>query len=230
MTTGYISADLYATFLFTGNPQDSKTGLYYYFSRFYDPVTGRFLTEDSYLGSVSNPTTQNRYIYVGDNPTNNVDPTGHILIFGGGGGIIPPVDTIGISGHVTTTTTTSQSCDENGCTTTMISATSESSDQSACITTTESYGNDGETITTSDGTTTVSVTTTSTGTIAISNDNGDLLLGCHAVLRVAMSVTSDPLLLLVAFGAIGPWGLVAWVAWEATALVLTTYICAHQSN
>jgi len=62
MTTGNISADLYATFLFTGKPQDSKTGLYYYFSRFYDPVTGRFLTEDSYLGSVSNPTTQNRYI------------------------------------------------------------------------------------------------------------------------------------------------------------------------
>ena len=47
--------------MFTGKPEDSQTGLYY-FSRFYDPVTGRFLTEDIAMASISNPTTQKSYI------------------------------------------------------------------------------------------------------------------------------------------------------------------------
>ncbi len=89
MTTGNISANLYATFLFTGKPQDSKTGLYYYFSRFYDPVTGRFLTEDSIAGTISNPSSQNRYIYALDNPTSNTDPSGHVSSYGCGCGTGP---------------------------------------------------------------------------------------------------------------------------------------------
>lgn len=36
--------------LFTGQEYDAETGLYYYKSRYYDADSGRFVTQDSYLG------------------------------------------------------------------------------------------------------------------------------------------------------------------------------------
>jgi RHS repeat-associated protein len=53
----------------SGAPQ---AGLYYYRARYYDPETARFLSEDP-ARSRSSPTL---YAYVGNNPTNRVDPTG----------------------------------------------------------------------------------------------------------------------------------------------------------
>ena len=41
-------------FKYTGKHQD-PTGLYYFGSRYYDPETGRFTTEDSVKGQLSNP-------------------------------------------------------------------------------------------------------------------------------------------------------------------------------
>jgi RHS repeat-associated protein len=63
-------------FMYTGNPQD-PTGLYYFGARFYDPTTGRFITEDSYNGSKYAPPSQNRYVYALDNPMKYVDENGH---------------------------------------------------------------------------------------------------------------------------------------------------------
>ena len=39
---------------------------------------GNFLTEDTYLGDISDPLTLNRYNYVKSNPLNYIDPTGYI--------------------------------------------------------------------------------------------------------------------------------------------------------
>ena len=49
-------------------------------ARFYNPVTGRFISQDSYSGNPYDPWTQHLYSYCGNNPINMVDPTGHFAI------------------------------------------------------------------------------------------------------------------------------------------------------
>ena len=71
-------------FMYTGKPHDSATGLYCLGARFYDPTTGRFVTQDSHPGSVADPMTLNLYVYARDNPERYVDPGGHIFIDEGG--------------------------------------------------------------------------------------------------------------------------------------------------
>ena len=58
-------------------PLDESTGLYYMGARYYDPSTGRFITEDTYAGKKSDPSSLNRYVYAEDNPMRYIDPTGH---------------------------------------------------------------------------------------------------------------------------------------------------------
>ena len=62
---------------YTGSILDDSTGLVYMNARFYDPSTGRFLSQDTYFGSAYQPWTQHLYSYCGNNPANYVDPTGH---------------------------------------------------------------------------------------------------------------------------------------------------------
>ncbi len=66
-----------AWFYFTGKKLDDESGLYYYGARYYDPLIGRFITADTIVQDPSNPQTLNRYAYCGNNPVNNIDPTGH---------------------------------------------------------------------------------------------------------------------------------------------------------
>ncbi|MDO8494517.1 MAG: RHS repeat-associated core domain-containing protein, partial [Deltaproteobacteria bacterium] len=65
---------------FTGQTQDEEDGLYFYKSRYYDPVLGRFIQPDALvLASASNPQTLNSYSYVLNNPLKYTDPTGHFV-------------------------------------------------------------------------------------------------------------------------------------------------------
>ena len=62
---------------FTGSVADAS-GLLYMNARYYNPATARFLSQDTYTGSASDPWTQHLYAYCNNNPVNMVDPTGHM--------------------------------------------------------------------------------------------------------------------------------------------------------
>jgi RHS repeat-associated protein len=59
-------------FQYTGRDSDPETGLRYYRARYYDSITGRFLSEDPVRFSAGN----DFYAYVGNGPTNFIDPSG----------------------------------------------------------------------------------------------------------------------------------------------------------
>lgn len=62
-------------FQYTGRELDPETSLYYYRARYYDPSAGRFLSEDplQFRGGQAN-----FYAYVGNDPSNWIDPRGWI--------------------------------------------------------------------------------------------------------------------------------------------------------
>ena len=60
-------------FQFTGRENEGLAGLYYYRARYYDPSIARFLSEDPIRGWYGQA---NFYAYVGNSPTNYVDPFG----------------------------------------------------------------------------------------------------------------------------------------------------------
>jgi RHS repeat-associated protein len=67
---------------YTGQYNDSLTGLDYYGSRYYDQVAGVFLSADTAHGNESGA---NPYAYVGGNPETKNDPSGQMPCAGGGG-------------------------------------------------------------------------------------------------------------------------------------------------
>ena len=62
---------------------DDSTGLLYLNARFYDPQTGRFISQDTYRGVPDNADTWHLYAYCANNPVNYVDPSGHLAISAG---------------------------------------------------------------------------------------------------------------------------------------------------
>lgn len=62
---------------YAGEFYDEETGLYYLRARYYNPYTGRFISEDSYWGEDANPLSLNLYTYAYNNPIMYVDPSGH---------------------------------------------------------------------------------------------------------------------------------------------------------
>lgn len=70
---------------YTGRRLENESELYYYRARFYSPILGRFLSPDP-SGYAASP---NLYVYVNNDPINNVDPTGHQTVdFGIGGNVV----------------------------------------------------------------------------------------------------------------------------------------------
>ena len=64
-------------YLYRGEQYDSDLGLYYLRARYFNPLTGRFLTKDASKRQPANPQTLHRYLYVGGNPIRVFDPTGY---------------------------------------------------------------------------------------------------------------------------------------------------------
>jgi len=67
-------------YLFTGEQYDPNIGFYYLRARYYLPQTGRFLTFDEYSGSINDPQSLHKYLYVYNNPVNNLDLSGNSVI------------------------------------------------------------------------------------------------------------------------------------------------------
>jgi RHS repeat-associated protein len=70
---GSASATTGQVFRYTGRRFDYETGLYYYRSRYYSPLIGRFLQTDS----VGYKDDLNLFAYVGNDPLNKSDPSGN---------------------------------------------------------------------------------------------------------------------------------------------------------
>jgi RHS repeat-associated protein len=66
------SGSLVNSFQYTGRELDPETGLYYYRARYYDPPSGRFLSEDPLRFGAG----VDFYPYVGNSPLNFRDPLG----------------------------------------------------------------------------------------------------------------------------------------------------------
>ena len=65
---------------YTGHIKDGDTGLVYMQARYYDPVIGRFYSNDPIGYIADNPVMSfNRYLYVNNNPYKYTDPSGQIL-------------------------------------------------------------------------------------------------------------------------------------------------------
>ena len=79
---------------FTGEQNDAA-GLVYLRDRYYDPSVGRFLNRDPFPAQATDTQMINRYVYVKNNPTNFVDPSGDILWL--------PALVLGIIGFLSTT-------------------------------------------------------------------------------------------------------------------------------
>ena len=70
-----ISEAVASPYAYTGREYDGESDLYYVRARYYDPQTGRFLSEDPIAFAAGDP---NLYRYVFNNPTNLTDPSGEI--------------------------------------------------------------------------------------------------------------------------------------------------------
>jgi RHS repeat-associated protein len=73
---------------------DSESGLQKVGARYYEPATGRWISQDSELiaGSVADSQAVNRYLYCGANPVATSDTNGH----GGGNGLAFVLVTLGL--------------------------------------------------------------------------------------------------------------------------------------
>ncbi len=76
-TTARIGESFDNEICYTGQVYDKETGLYYYNARFYNPEDGRFITQDTYRGDGTDPTTLHLYGYCGNDPINRTDSSGN---------------------------------------------------------------------------------------------------------------------------------------------------------
>ena len=62
---------------YCGEQFDETTGLHYLRARYMDTSTGRFISQDSYAGSISDPVSLHKYLYANSNPVTYSDPSGY---------------------------------------------------------------------------------------------------------------------------------------------------------
>lgn len=79
-TTGDSNLRELNPFRYRGYVYDEESGLYYLQSRYYDPLTGRFLNADdtAFLGATSTVLSANLFSYCENNPVINIDPWGYL--------------------------------------------------------------------------------------------------------------------------------------------------------
>ena len=67
-------------FLYRGEQYDADLGLYYLRARYYNPLTGGFLSRDPNEGQIKVPATLHKYLYAQGDPVNRADPKGRDAI------------------------------------------------------------------------------------------------------------------------------------------------------
>lgn len=65
---------------YTGHVYDKELGLHYMGARYYDPVVGRFMSNDPVGFVEGNPMSFNRYAYANNNPYMYYDPDGELPV------------------------------------------------------------------------------------------------------------------------------------------------------
>ena len=73
---------------YRGYYYDTESGLYYLNSRYYDPVTGRFVNADGYVSTGQDITGFNMFAYCGNNPVMYKDDSGESFSAAIGFGIL----------------------------------------------------------------------------------------------------------------------------------------------
>lgn len=74
------------SYKFTGQEEDSETGLYYYGARYYNADFARFMSQDPavyderFLEMLRDPQSFNSYAYVRNNPIKYIDPSGEYVV------------------------------------------------------------------------------------------------------------------------------------------------------
>jgi RHS repeat-associated protein len=77
-TERYTYGTMPTTYHFTGQRLESSFGLYFYNSRWYDPLIGRFIQPDTIIPQEQQGVQAwDRYAYSYGNPIKYIDPTGH---------------------------------------------------------------------------------------------------------------------------------------------------------
>ena len=68
-------------YLYRGEQYDPDLGLYYLRARYYNPLTGRFMSRDPYDGSTILPVTLHKYLYASGDAVDRIDPRGRADLF-----------------------------------------------------------------------------------------------------------------------------------------------------
>jgi RHS repeat-associated protein len=63
-------------FLYRGEQYDSDLGLYYLRARYYNPLTGSFMSRDPEDHALTDVREVHKYLYAGGDPVNGIDPNG----------------------------------------------------------------------------------------------------------------------------------------------------------
>ncbi len=79
-TTYAFGSSAATDYLFTGEQYDPNLGFYYLRARYLNPSNGRFVSQDSWMGSSADPATLHKYLYANGSPGMFRDPSGHMSL------------------------------------------------------------------------------------------------------------------------------------------------------